>query len=205
MSELLASVKRSFYHEVLSYSDAEQRLEGKNGGYLFRESNVKPGMFILSYVRKSSVAHVLVPNKNRKFICQPLEEAVEIAADVIAASECYIHPVPPPPPSQDTSSRSETADSGGSGQTNKKHSKKAKKKGNKAGPSGAGGEGVSSSCYCCGFTTDDKRKLESHQKTHKVIKCQECSKYINSGTFQGHKRYCNSTPEHLSCGICGYF
>ena len=135
MSDLLASVKRSFYHEVLSYSDAEQRLEGKNGGYLFRESNVKPGMFILSYVRKSSVAHVLVPNKNRKFICQPLEEAVEIAADVIAASECYIHPVPPPPPSQGTSSRSETADSGGSGQTNKKHSKKAKKKGNKAGPS----------------------------------------------------------------------
>ena len=87
MSDLLASVKRSFYHEVLSYSDAEQRLEGKNGGYLFRESNVKPGMFILSYVRKSSVAHVLVPNKNRKFISQPLEEAVEIAADVIAASE----------------------------------------------------------------------------------------------------------------------
>ena len=51
MSDLLASVKRSFYHEVLSYSDAEQRLEGKNGGYLFRESNVKPGMFVLSYIK----------------------------------------------------------------------------------------------------------------------------------------------------------
>ena len=51
MSDLLASVKRSFYHEVLSYSDAEQRLEGKNGGYLFRKSNVKPGMFVLSYVK----------------------------------------------------------------------------------------------------------------------------------------------------------
>ena len=81
------------------------------------------------------MAHV--PNKNRKFICQPLEEAVEIAADVIAASECYIHPVPPPPPPQDTISGSETADSGGSGQTNQKHSKKAKKKGNKAGPTRA--------------------------------------------------------------------
>ena len=122
MSDLLASVKHSFYHEVLSYSDAEQRLEGKNGSYLFRESNVKPGMFVLSYVKRSSVAHVLVPNKNRKFICQPLEEAVEIAADVIAASasKCYIHPVPPPPPSQDTSSGSETADSGGSGHASQK-------------------------------------------------------------------------------------
>ena len=106
MSDLLASVKRSFYHEVLSYSDAEQRLEGKNGSNLFKESNVKPGMFVLSYLKKSSVAHVLVPSKNRKFICQPLEEAVEIAADVIATSECYIHPVPAPPPSQDTSSGS---------------------------------------------------------------------------------------------------
>ena len=49
MSDLLASVKRSFYHEVLSYSDAEQMLEGKNGSNLFKESNVKPGMFVLSY------------------------------------------------------------------------------------------------------------------------------------------------------------
>ena len=93
MSEFFAFVKCTFYHEILSYSsDAEQRLEGNEGAYLFRESNDKPGMFILSYVKRSSVAHVLVPNKNRKFIRQPLEEAVEIAADVIAASECYIHP-----------------------------------------------------------------------------------------------------------------
>ena len=31
----VTSVKRSFYHEVLSYSDAEQRLEGNEGAYLF--------------------------------------------------------------------------------------------------------------------------------------------------------------------------
>ena len=128
----------------------------------FRESNVKPGMFILSYVKRSSVAHVLVPNKNRKFIRQPLEEAVEIAADVIAASECYIHPVPPPPPSQDTSSGSETADSGGSGHANQKpdqrdkKSNTAKKKGNKSGPSGAEGKGGrrngTSTCERSSFT-----------------------------------------------------
>ena len=43
MSELLASVKRSFFHDVLGVSDAEARLEGREGAYLLRESDVKSG------------------------------------------------------------------------------------------------------------------------------------------------------------------
>ena len=59
MSELLDSVRRSFYHDVLSFSDAEAVLEGKPaaGAYLFRESDVKSGMFVISYVKNSSVPH----------------------------------------------------------------------------------------------------------------------------------------------------
>ena len=55
MSELLASVKRSFFHDVLGVSDAEAQLEGRDGAYLLRESDVKPRMYILSYVLSSSV------------------------------------------------------------------------------------------------------------------------------------------------------
>ena len=46
MSELLESVRRSFHHDILSFSDAEARLEGKE-----RKSDVKSGMFLISYVK----------------------------------------------------------------------------------------------------------------------------------------------------------
>ena len=173
MSELLESVKRSFYHEVIGYRDAESRLEGREGSYLFRESDIKPGLFIISYVQNSSVTHILTPNKNGKFFRQTLEEAVDIAADIISASQSYIDPVPPPPPSSQTYSESET-------------------------------ESSDTKCYCCNFTSVSKVKLDMHHKTHKVIKCQKCSKYFKSSTYAKHKRLCNNTPENLSCSICGY-
>ena len=94
MSELLDSVKRSFFHGVIGYRDAEARLEGREGSYLFRESDVKPGLFIISYVKHSSVTHILTPNKNGKFFRQSVEEAVDIAADIVSASQSYINPVP---------------------------------------------------------------------------------------------------------------
>ena len=46
MSDLLQSVKQSYYHEVLTYPDAESRLEGREGAYLLRESDVKEGPFV---------------------------------------------------------------------------------------------------------------------------------------------------------------
>ena len=174
MSELLASVRSSFFHDVLGFSDAEARLEGKEGAYLLRESDVKPSMFILSYVKSSAVSHILIPNKNGKYIRQSLEDAVEMTADIIAASDIFISFVPPPNSHPQDSSGSEAHDS----EANK--------------------------CYCCNFTSDNKRTLESHQKCHKLIKCAECSKYVKSGSFTSHKRYCTDTPEKLSCAVCGF-
>ena len=78
MSDLLASVKRSFFHDVLGCQEAESRLKGREGAYLFRESDVKSGLFIMC----------------RR---QILEDAVDIAADVIACSDSYCHPVPSSP------------------------------------------------------------------------------------------------------------
>ena len=142
MSELLQSVKQSYYHEVLSYRDAESRLEGREGAYLLRESDVKPGLFVISYVKTSSVTHILVPNKDGRYLRQSLEQAVDIAADLIAASECH-HPIPPP--SQSSSRGSEREKSAG--------------------------DNYRSRCYCCSFTNDNRTTLESHQKLHKVVRC----------------------------------
>ena len=105
MSDLLASVKSSFFHDVLGCKDAESRLEGREGAYLFRESDVKPGLLMISHVKNSSVSHLVTPNRNGKFVRQTLEEAVDIAADVLACSDMYCHPVPPPSPG-DTASKS---------------------------------------------------------------------------------------------------
>ena len=174
MSELLDSVRRSFYHDVLSFSDAEARLEGREGAYLFRESDVKSGMFIISLVKNSSVSHILTPRKDGKYFRQSVEEAVDIAADIISASQCYVHPVPPP------SSQSSEAE----GDTERND--------------------TSTKCYCCGFLSESKVKLDSHHKQHKVIKCQKCNQYFKSSTFSKHKRLCNTVPDKLSCSICGY-
>ena len=64
------SVRSDFYLHILGYHDAGYRLEGREGAYLFRESNVKAGMFIISYVKSSSVAHILVPKNDGKFFRQ---------------------------------------------------------------------------------------------------------------------------------------
>ena len=147
MSELLSSVRSSFYHNVLCWRDAESRLEGKEGSYLFRESDIKAGLFIISYVKNSSVSHLVTPNKNGKLIRQTLEEAVDIVADIIACSDSFRYPVPPPSPGDAASSQS----------------------------SGSANENDEARCYCCSFTTKNKRTLESHLKSHKVVKCLKCS------------------------------
>ena len=49
---------------VLGCKDAESRLEGMEEAYLFRESDVKTGFFIISHVKNSSVSHLVTPNRN---------------------------------------------------------------------------------------------------------------------------------------------
>ena len=136
MSELLLqSVKQSYYHEVLSYRDAESRLEGREGAYLLWESDVKQGLFVISYVKSSSVKRILVPNKDARYLRQSLEQAVDITADLIAASECH-HPIPPPSQISSRGTERETS----------------------------AGDNNRSRCYCCSFINETKRALDSHQK-----------------------------------------
>ena len=58
----------TFFHDVLECKDAESRLEGREGAYLFRESDVKTGLFIISHVKNSSVSHLVTPNRNESLI-----------------------------------------------------------------------------------------------------------------------------------------
>ena len=137
----------------------------------------KAGPFIISYdVKNSSVSHLVTPNKNGKFIGQTLEEAVDIAADIIACSDSFRYPVPPPSPGDAASSQN----------------------------SGSANENDEARFYCCSFTTKNKRTLESHLKSHKVVKCLKCSQYIKSSTFPFHNKQCNTTPEKISCGVCDF-
>ena len=176
MRDLLQSVKSGFFHEVLCYRDAESRLEGRQGAYLLRESDVKAGIFVISYVNSSSVSHILVPNEKGKYIRQSLEQAVDIAADIIASTECP-HPVPPPSQTSSGSTESEASSSAS--------------------------DNESSRCYCCSFVTDKKKTLDSHHKLHKLVKCNHCSKYFKPWSFTSHKRHCNNNAK-LTCGLCGY-
>ena len=85
MSDILTKVIRSYHHDVLSPSQAEEGLRSFNteGAYLLRESNVKTGIFVLSSLKASSVIHIAVPNKNGKFFGQTFEEACEVVNDII--------------------------------------------------------------------------------------------------------------------------
>ena len=69
----------------------------------------------------------MTPNRNGKFVRQTLEEAIDIAADVLACSDMYCHPAPPPRPG-DTASKS----------------------------SGCSSESDESRCNCCSFSTKNK-------------------------------------------------
>ena len=61
-----------------------------------RESDVRPGFFVLSLFKDSSMLHLAVPDKNGKFLRQTLEEACKVVEDIVNSCDGYIHPVPAP-------------------------------------------------------------------------------------------------------------
>ena len=98
MSDILSAVVRSYHHQVLGVSQAQERIRSfdKEGAYLLRESDVKAGLYVLSLLKASSVIHLAVPNKNGKFSTQTFEEAYEVVNDIVNSYDGFIHPVPVP-------------------------------------------------------------------------------------------------------------
>ena len=83
----------SFYHGRISSDVAAERLErnGKEGGYLFRKSDLRTGVFILSSITKGSVSHIIIPQNGKR--SQPYHEAIVKMQDLVNLSEVYCHPV----------------------------------------------------------------------------------------------------------------
>ena len=85
------------YHDSLGVSLAEERLRkfGQEGGYLTRQSDVKPGFFILSVIEKGKIVHQVAPNNNGKFFEQTYDEAAIVLEELIQSKVECEHPVPP--------------------------------------------------------------------------------------------------------------
>ena len=85
------------YHDCLGVILAEDRLQkfGQEGGYLTRQSDVKPGFFILSVIEKEVIIHQVAPNKNGKFFKQTFDEAAISLEEMIQIKVECEHPVPP--------------------------------------------------------------------------------------------------------------
>ena len=98
MSDILNSVALSYTHDVLAVLQAQDKLRSfdREGAYLFRKSDVRPGFFVLSLIKDSSMLHLAVPNKNGKFLRQTLEEACEVVEDIVNSCDGFLHPVPAP-------------------------------------------------------------------------------------------------------------
>ena len=173
MSDILNSVALSYHHDVLAVLQAQDRLRSfdREGAYLFRESDVRPGFFVLSLIKDSSMLHLAVPNKNGKFLRQTLKEACEVVEDIVNSCDGFLHPVPAPSIASNLNENESGVQDG-------------------------------TKCYYCSFTSEVKRVLESHMKQHKIIKCENCLKYVKKGTISFHKKHCNTTPEELKCLTC---
>ena len=171
MSDILNSVALSYHHDVLGVLQAQDRLRSfdREGAYLLRESDVRPGFFVLSLFKDSSMLHLAVPDKNGKFLRQTLEEACKVVEDIVNSCDGYIHPVPA-------------------------HSIASNLNDNES-----GGVQDGTKCYYCSFTSEVKRILESHMKQHKIVKCEKCFHYVKKGSFSNHKKHCNRIPEELKC------
>ena len=57
------------YHGYLGESQAEDRLRrsGEGKGYLTRQSDVKPGFFIVTFLERGKIVHQIAPNKEGKY------------------------------------------------------------------------------------------------------------------------------------------
>ena len=83
MSDILNSVALSYTHDVIAVLQPQDKLRSfdREGAYLFRKSDVRPGFFVLSLIKDSSMT---------------LKEACEVLEDIVNSCDGFLHPVPAP-------------------------------------------------------------------------------------------------------------
>ena len=89
---------RGCYQGVTGFKEAEIRLRENNQDltYLTRESDIKKGKYILSWLSKDgSVKHTTAPKSSAKNNFKKLDEALAVMEKMILSNDECVHPVPP--------------------------------------------------------------------------------------------------------------
>ncbi|KAG7176676.1 Ras GTPase-activating protein 1-like [Homarus americanus] len=109
-SSLSAPPEESWYHGRLDRAQSEERLRlfGKLGSYLVRESDRRPGSYVLSYLGRSGVSHFKITAVCGDFYIggrqfNALSDLVGYYTSMsdLLKRERLVHPVPPPEPVND--------------------------------------------------------------------------------------------------------
>ena len=150
---------RECYQGVIGFKEAETRLREINQDFTFltRESDIKRGRFILSWLSKDgSVRHTTAPNASAKNNFKKLDDALPVMEHMILSNDECLHPIPPP-----DSNRSDENNNSMDFEMPSEHS-----------------------CYACDFVGGHLRELRDHERKHcdkfvyytsnrnHVIKCQ---------------------------------
>ena len=146
--------------------------------YLTRESDMKKGKFILSWLSNDgSVKHSTVPNPSAKNNFKKLEDALPVMERMILSNDECVHPVPP--------SDCNTTDENNNSMDFDIPSEH--------------------SCYACDFVAGHLRELRDHERKHTVKECPHCEKFVSYTSHRGHIIKCQkSPPVQHSCDHCDY-
>ena len=82
---------------MIGSKEAETRLRGINEDFTFltRESDIKKGKFILSWLTKDgSVKHTTAPNPSARNNFKTMEEALTVLEKMILSNDECVNPVP---------------------------------------------------------------------------------------------------------------
>ena len=188
-------VSNSFHGQISSsVAEARLRLFNVDKCYLTRESDVKPGRYILSCLVNGAVIHYSVPRANYdKLIsgnfehdnCQfpvyqpETEKPVKITTYLkhtcyvctflsLSAKDLKHHMIKHHNPVKIT--------------TYPKHT-----------------------CYACTFLCLSAKDLKHHMcKHHRLVECTFCNKFIFNDVLHHHKLNCSPDKHYLNCQLCNY-
>lgn len=209
MSFKTSQIVRSTFHGSLSCEMAEARLKasGLENCYLTRESNIRPGKFILSHAFKQGskyngvigFRHIIIPSlklEYRKFSTRhEFAQAMEI---LVSGIESCKNPVLPSLFKFDIDNDDNDSDSDMDNDSEEENGKKEKIE-YKYGPNNLDerkrgrpnhyelyGE---NKCYVCGKEINDYMKLKSHRSDmHHIAKCKVCGKLILRNKMFKHQQ-----------------
>ena len=172
---------RGCYQGVIGSKAAETRLREINMDFTFltRESDIKKGKFILSWLTKDrSIKHTIAPNASARNNFKTMEEALPVMERMILSNDECVNPVPP-----------RDSDTSGDENNNSMDHEVAS----------------DHACYACDFVAGHLRELRDHERKHTVKECPHCNVYIHYTSHRTHIIKCQKAPPVVhSCDKCDF-